>query len=337
MPDKYVKTLEINLDYDRYKEQAKKLNSIRLVNDKDKEAFTELLAKESKYAEQLEFIKQALKDIENFKGPDFKKLRKELVDEMKKTQDDLDNLHRDSKVQRAFKEGFTKLLDSIGKFTKHKIGNFIDDVLDEAKSMLNKIASYSENSSIYSQEATNLKLNYGLTGAKAYAYQMAAEKTGFGSFEGYLENVWFATDETKERFNTLVKKYEESYERDKKTAEAFQQLKTDWSDFKTDMGMQIISWFKENKTEIMNGFRTLLSITKAILTVLSSLMSIFSTGRQRTQSEHEAAVSDILNNNRTTNNNVSVDMTFNNVDPSKVQTYQEAGQIAYRQLIAAIK
>lgn len=279
-------------------------------------------------------IKKINEEIADLKGLDTKEA-KAAVRELNKQKRTLEK----ESVSSILKQGVQKGLVEAGEKAWDGIKKLAESVWTEAKQMLQQMAAFSENSSIYSQEATDLAMNYGLTGAQAYAAQMASKDTGFGSFGSYIENAAFATQETKDRWNTLFEKYEMSYKQDKEIAEEFQHFQTEWQDFKKEMGMEIIHFFMENKDTIKDFLHLGLDFMSFVTKTLGGIAKTL-TGNAgvRSADERQAAISDILAGNVSnySTRTVSVTNTFNGVQSADRVDLINAGLLTYQQVLKAL-
>lgn len=343
----YKKTIiiEPKIDESKAKQIERSVENMtvkKFLSDDAQKQVEEFAKKNAEIEEKIDLTRQALRDIENFKGPEFDKLRNELNEYLK-------SLGYSEKEERpgGLKAGWKDFFSSIGKYAQQqgqKLFNsalkFLGDIYDEAKQMMDDIASYSEKSMTFSSEATNLKLSYGLSGAEAYAWSQAAKDVGFSSFDDYLENFMYATDETNERLQTLVKKYEETYEQDVEVAQAYQQFQAEFEDFKKQLQMELIDFFMENKDTIKAALELGMTFMEAMLQLVGWIAQALSEGHDRTEYERTSAISDIYNNygaQATNNTNVKIDNTFNGVSNNDRGMLIDAGSATYRQILEALK
>lgn len=231
----YTETLQLSVTIDKSELQRIQQEFDRLhIGGLDKKDAETLKKAYTDHQARLEQIKKIEEDISKLRGVQTKEAEqaiKDLEEAKAKLTAGTGTEKKEtfaSKVSSGMGEVKTMMIQK-GVEILQKIGDgfkqLISDITQRAFEMMDTIASYSANSRIFSQEATNLKLNYGLTGAQAYAAQQASQLTGFGSFDSYLENQWFATKEQREEWQKLYKQYEKSYEQDEKVALEFQAFK----------------------------------------------------------------------------------------------------------------
>lgn len=317
-------------DLESIKKDFDKLRVTEVLSPKAKKALEDAFTNTKKKAVELKKINEELEKLEGVKGKDARQLRKALeLEKAKLTAGD------------SLKKGIQEGLVDAGKKAWKTIESVAIDVFNEAKQMMEDIAAYSEGSKVYSAEATSLKMNYGMSGAQAYAAQQASKDTGFGSFDEFVQNYAFATKETQERWQELFQKYEKTYEQDKEIALAFQEFEVEWLDFKKEMGMELIDFFMENKDTIKEVLKGLMHFMEVGLEVFGGLLKWLGDG-VRSDSERNQATSDILqsqvNNNRNDySKSVSVSNTFNGVQSSDRSELVNAGSLTYTQIMEALK
>lgn len=341
----YKKSIIIEPKIDESKvneiEQSIKEMTVKKFLSEDAQQQFEKFAKETNIInEKINLTKKALNDIKDFKSPEFTGLRKELESYLVSLEGSGTKKGKVDLGWDKFFNGMTQKAIQLGKTIYNEAKKFLEDLYDEAKEMMEELASYSETSSVYSSEATNLKLSYGLSGSEAYAWSKAAKDVGFSSFDDYLENFMYATEETNQRLQMLVKKYEETYEHDVEVANAYQKFQESFKDFKTQLELEIINFFMDNSDLIKSTLELATVFMEDMLKLVGWIVQHLSSGRDRTEYERAASIADIYNNygaSATTNTNVKIDNTFNGVSNNDRGMLIDAGSMTYRQILEALK
>lgn len=233
-----------------------------------------------------------------------------------------------------------KLFDNIYNTAK----DFFEDVYSDAKSMLNDIASFDlENSKRFNQEAISLAINWGLTGAEAYAAEQAAEFVGYEDFSDLVSNLWAMNDVQKEEFEKMYDIYYKSYEQNQELALSYQEFNTEWKAFKDELAISFMTWFSENKDTIKMLLSGTVDLLKSILDAVSYVVNLFGgISSERTISERAASAADIISSYTTSNmNNIQIknDITINgSIDKTTVENAVNNGyQQNYRQMLNVFK
>lgn len=332
--NQYVEEILMNVkvndtELNEIKKDFDKLKITEVLSPKAKEELKKSYIEKKKQLKEEEKIRAEMAKLEGIKGKDARKARQALA----QAQNELN-------IGDALKDGIQKGLVEAGKKAWKAIQDVAVDVWNEAKQMMQDIASYSANSRMYSSQATSLKMSYGLSGSQAYAAQKASEMSGFGSFDEFVQNYAFATKETQEHWQELFEKYEKSYKQDEEIALAFQEFEIEWSEFKKEMAMELIDFFMENKDTIKTVMKGLIQFMEVGLEVFGGLLKWLGDG-VRSDTERNQATSDILqnqvNNNRQDySKTVSVSNTFNGVQSSDRTSLINAGNLTFEQVMKAL-
>ena len=339
MADEYVKVLKVKVEdteVQRLKRETDDMTSLQFIDKDQQEAFKKVVNDAKILNAQTELIKKNLQELEGLKGPEAESIRKQFEAQLEALTGE-----KAKERKEAEEKELKDFYDSIEEFTKNKLNRianniqqFFTDIYNDAKEMMSNIAAFSEKSGIFSSEATGLKLSYGLSGAEAYAWSQAAKDVGFSSFDDYLENFMYATDETNERLQKLVEKYTETYEQDKEIAEAYQKFQTEFTDFKKQLQMELIDFFMNNKDTIKTVLQATIEFMKAMLQLVGWIVNFLSGGHERSASERASSLSDIYNNyGAASNTNVKIDNTFNGVGSNDKNMLINAGSLVYRQAL----
>lgn len=247
-----------------------------------------------------------------------------------------------SSVGDVLKNGVKQGLVDAGKKAWSAIEDFAKDTFKQAVEMMKEIAQYTDNSRIFSEEAANLKLTYGLEGGEAYSLQKALQDVGLSGVDEYLEKGWMLSQEQKDYLEEQLNMYRLSYEQDREIALSFQEFEVEWSQFKKEMSVELIHFFMENKDTIKTTMKVLMDFMEVGLQFFSWFMGLYSQDDTRSDYERNKATSDILNNYVTNNGgntskSVSVSNTFNGVQTSDRTDLINAGNLTYQQVIKALE
>lgn len=339
---------QYSLEEDRL-DQIKKLRSeIELLrvaheNDKVKELESEL-KKLSSEQEEFEKLKSGQTDEEDksdkelrtntFKN--FKEGFTEAFDEFKQNSKDFNQLGKDvfNQIHDIVKEKLVEIVRNVKQF--------ISDVLDKIEEM----ASWDITSSrTYNRNAIDLYKETGLVGSQAYGLSQALQKFGFSSYDDYLQALPTMNKNQQEYFTELMKQNSKQYEESIELSSAIENYQNTFDDFKREMQNEVIKFIAENKDEIMNCLKVGVECLKILANVVSGIVSLFSSGSERSSNERKQATTEILTSksskNYTTNNNqntnIKIDNTYNGVGKTDQIWLANTGQMTYQQIIQAFK
>lgn len=237
------------------------------------------------------------------------------------------------------KKAFTKMEGSISKFAEEglkKLKGFVNDAIDEIKSMSEFDLS---GSSYFSKDAASLYRETGLTGSSAYGLSKALESQGFSSFDDFISNIDLMNENQLSYMKEIAEISEKEYDESIEMSRQFDEFSKEYDIFKREMQQSFISFFMENKDAIMNGIKFIMSCLDGLLKLTDGIFSLFSSGRERTDSERTQATADILGLPSTTNvandRSINISNTFNGISQKDQTWLANAGQLTYQQVIAA--
>ena len=237
------------------------------------------------------------------------------------------------------KKAFTKMEGSISKFAEEgleKLKGFVNDAIDEIKSMSEFDLS---GSSYFSKDAASLYRETGLTGSSAYGLSKALESQGFSSFDDFISNIDLMNENQLSYMKEIAEISEKEYDESIEMSRQFDEFSKEYDIFKREMQQSFISFFMENKDAIMNGIKFIMSCLDGLLKLTNGIFSLFSSGRERTDSERTQATADILGLPSTTNvandRSINISNTFNGISQKDQTWLANAGQLTYQQVIAA--
>lgn len=348
----YVEELLLNIKVDKTElEKIQKdfedIKAVELLSPEAKEDLEKAFKQNESRLTKLKEIEKEIAQISKLSGKAAEETLDQLLDaydELKKELKKEDDKSAGAKynVTKTLKDGIKKGLIDAGEKAWDTIKKFAEDTFKQAVEMMKEIAAYSDSSKVFSEEATNLKLTYGLEGSEAYALQKALQDVGLSGIDEYLEKGWMLNQEQRDYLEEQLKMYKRSYESDQEIALAFQKFEVEWSQFKKEMSVELIHFFTENKDTIKTVMSALMTFMEAGLQFFSWFASVFGTDTSRTDYAKTAATSDILNNYVTNNGgtssrSVSINNQFNGVQTSDKTDLINAGSLTYEQVIRALE
>lgn len=278
-----------------------------------------------------------------------------MVDETKKVikvsiQADKKEIDRETdKVKKSFAEEFSKgFNDSIkSKFKVFditdgkavgaalggaagaailKAGQAFVDLIKKSWEELDNMVQYSM---LSNAETRRLAFNYGFSGSQAYGYQKAMDIMGFES----EEDLMFANNSQREKFQELMNKYNEKYTGlyDSGFFEDYMEFQYEMEDMKQELMGEVVGFFIENKDTIKAVMNALLKLAESGINGFGRIIEYFNSGAS------VASNSDIIRNYSSSNSTtIKIDNTFNGVNSSDQSWLANAGQMTYEQIIKAI-
>ena len=340
--DSYTKdiTLKVQVDASDIQKIEKQFDDLAISHLISKEAYDEFKKQYVEIqtrAETIKTLKKSISEIKMFGGEDSAKILKELESQLKKIEGtEEEGISKD--IKDAFKkDGFIgkKVIDGIEELFD-KVIDFAKEMFSEAINNLNEMASFDvANSLVINREARNLMMQYGLSSSQAYAYSKTAEEMGIQS----EEDLFWMNESQRERFAERIGyysgKYEESYNQD--FFKSWQEFQISWQEFKTEIGMELVQFFIDNKDTIMNFMKLGMQFMEATVAVLGEILNLMGSPL-RSSSSQIATTQEIIQNasSNTSNTNVKVDNTFNLAGMSS-EALPNFGNIIYEQIVNALK
>lgn len=223
-------------------------------------------------------------------------------------------------IAPMLKNRLTNLFSDLGR----SIVNLFKDSISEMKEML-------EFSKLSNAETRELAFGYGFSSSQAYGWSKALEQLGMSS----EEDLMYANAQELQQFRAAFEKYSGYYDELAESGyfEKLQEYQVAMEDFKMEMQQEVIGFFIDNKDEIMNAMKGIMTITTWIVKGFSWLMG--------DSSANIATTSDIVSqynntSNSSSNANLSVVNNFNNVDSSVSSDLSREINQEYRQVIRAL-
>lgn len=375
--DEYVKTLKLKLaaEFDKNKlddvrKEFKDLEAVKLgiIDDKSfekaKRSFEEIKKKEY----EIEKLEKAISEIQMF-DKDTAHLS-EMQSMLAKLRDEKEDIEIESKTSNksfggGFKEAFNEwknnakmnlsdfagmgrqafsdMKDAVTKYAKiaaDKIESFVSDAITSIKEMAKWNIS---ESNTYNPEAVSLYMETGLQGAEAYGLNAALKSQNFSSMQDFYEAMPFMTkqqlDDMQENLEIAKKNYENSID----TSMKFEEFSNEYDLLKKELQSELINFFTENSKTIKAFLELGIKVMEFTIKFFGWIMSKFSKGSERTDSERKQAVADILNVSSSSltnaNNSKTVNMsnTYNGVSKADQFWLNNVGQMTYLQIIEALK
>lgn len=326
---KYTKTLnfKVKVDKSELEKIETEFSSLQIkdvfVSSKAKKQFEDAFKAEKTRAAKLRKVNEELESLQGVRGTAASKARFQLQKE---------------KFALTWQDAAMKL----GKKIYDTAKEYITQLYEDAKRMMSNLASYSSSSKVFSEQATNLRLTWGLDSKSAYALQNALEDVGLGSVDEYLEKGWMLNEEQRNYLKEQLKLYEKNYEENEQIALEFQNFEVEWKQFKQELTVEFVHFLMENKELIKSSMKAMMQASEVLIEILATLVDMYDFGKgdERGQSTRDAATSDILSNytnNNQRNTNVSISNTFNTSDRVDRQELLNAGTLTYQQIIEALR
>ena len=368
--DEYVKTLKLNLaaEFDRNKlddvrKEFKDLEAVKLglfdekELDEAKKAFEDFKKKEF----EIQKLKQAISEISIFDKDSarLKELKATLRELKDSDEDDVED-EKDtffggfkeafdewknetvslSDVGKKAFESMSNAISSFGKKALESIKEFVSDAIESIKEMAKWNISQS---STYNPEAVSLYMETGLKGSDAYAMNAALESQNFSSMQDFYEAMPFMTKQQLDYMQETLKIAKENYENSIDDSMKFEEFSKEYDLFKKELQSEFIEFFTENSATIKAFLELGIKAMEFTVKFFGWIMSKFSEGSERTDSERKQAVADILNVSSSSltnaNNSKTVNMsnTYNGVSKADQSWLANVGQMTYLQIIEALK
>lgn len=243
-------------------------------------------------------------------------------------------------MSKQGEKAFNKMKDTISKWATKSleaIKSFVQDALKEMSNM----ASFSANTTKYNATSSEMLMNWGLSGADAYAVQSALQSTGIGSIDTLLTDPTISK-ELMDAFKKDVDLARKQYEEDIEIAEEYQKFQREFSVFKRELQKEVIDFFMNNKDTIKSFLEITMQSMKTIVKIVAAIGE-FLTGegsyKTTSDSERQQITSDILgistNGGSTKSITMNMNNTYNGVNYQDKQSLIDSDNLRYRQGIAA--
>lgn len=354
--DKYVKTVKFDFDYDK-----QSLDSINAEIDKEIANLQNILTGDigTDYADA---IVSAISDLDAQKldlnttftnatanGSTFDETSdmSEFIDGLDIINEILTEINEviqeendKEQAEIDFEDFKSKATDLVKNTLTNAFNSFVSNVKDafsDAWEELDNILAYSKLSDSNTRE---LAFTYGFNSSEAYGYDKSMDILGLESFEDLM----YMTAQEQEQFNELFKNYSSRYADlyDSGFFTDLQDYNVEMANFQEEMQLELVQFFMDNKDTIQTTMKAMIDLSSYAIKVLGWFVDNWGGGTAISDSAKSAATSDIVNqysssNSSTTNTNVNVDNTFNNVASSDQSWLANAGQLTYEQVIKALE
>lgn len=228
----------------------------------------------------------------------------------------------------GIKENFREILADVSKITD----------------MYKGMATYATGTSLITNAAARqTQLQYGLTAGQAYAFDQTQQILGIQSDEDLL----YMNQSQRAVFRQMMQKQQEWYTQLESSGvlRSIQLLQLDFAMFKQEMAVDIMKWFGENKGTLMSIMKASLTVLKALLQAVGSILTFFGANTWvNTYGAGSSILSDTVAAANTTsiNKNVNMTMTSNATgvlsDQDALQAFMEqAMERAVRKTITEIQ
>lgn len=260
LPDEKLQELK-NIYLDKQKKELEIKGLQQLIKEFETLGYTgeEVKDVEDRLAEllgeQVSEAKKSANDVGAF-GGGFKNAAKEWA---------ADKLDMSKQGEKAF----NKMKDTISKWATKSleaIKSFVQDALKEMSNM----ASFSANTTKYNATSSEMLMNWGLSGADAYAVQSALQSTGIGSIDTLLTDPTISK-ELMDAFKKDVDLARKQYEEDIEIAEEYQKFQREFSVFKRELQKEVIDFFMNNKDTIKSFLEITMQSMKTIVKIVAAI------------------------------------------------------------------
>lgn len=146
-------------------------------------------------------------------------------------------------------------------------------ILDNAKQMIDTVASYSVSSSYkVNSQAREQMLTYGLSESQNYAFTQTKQLMGITSDE----DLFWMNSNQKQMFSELMQKESEMYDKmtSNGTLEGFQEMQIDLAILKQEFYANVVKFIADNKDTILSVMEGTLTTLSAILQVTTMILNI---------------------------------------------------------------
>lgn len=375
--DEYVRTLKLKLaaEFDKNKldDVRKEFNNLEAVKlgvidnsslEKAKQSFEEIKKKEFEIAK----LEKAISEIQMFdKDTAHLSAMQSMLAKLKDEKEDIEIESKTSKkgFGGGFKDAFNEWKDNVkmnlsdfagmgrqafsdmkdaivdfGKKALASIESFVSDAITSIKEMAKWNIS---ESNTYNPEAVSLYMETGLQGADAYGLNAALKSQNFSSMQDFYEAMPFMTKQQLDYMEENLEIAKKNYENSIDTAMKFEEFSNEYDLFKKELQSELINFFTENSDTIKAFLELGIKAMEFTIKFFGWIMSKFSKGSERTDSERKQAVADILNVSSSSltnaNNSKTVNMsnTYNGVSKADQSWLANVGQMTYLQIIEALK
>lgn len=278
-------------------------------------------------------IKSEMSNIQKNSKPDIERLK-----ELKLMLDELSDSTKPSEPGLIKKLISDKLGSILGELRK-QLTDFFQDVFDDARARLVDMASYDLQNSIFNNSfAREQALKYGIMDpAQNYALSQTMSELKMNS----EEDLMFMGPATQEKFAERIGYWSGKYTElaNKDFFRIVQEFQLEWNEFKSEMELDVIEFFIQNKETIKQVMKAGLAFMEATLSLLGKLLD--SLQISRTDSQRLNASMEIVRNygGNVSTTNVNINNTLNPASQvlTDKQMLAQAGTLSYAQLIEALK
>lgn len=233
----------------------------------------------------------------------------------------------DSKELAKFKTLSTQLFDNISNKFTDTIKKFFQDILAESKKLLDEMSSYDiANSYKVNSYARQLALQYGLSSSEAFAFNKVKNELGISSEEDLV----MMNENQREKFAERIAYWNDKYQElsDSEYFETLQKFQLEMEEFKTEMELDVIKFFMDNKDTIKNFMSFAIDFMKETLLLIGQVLNFL--GYDQSQ---KLNASDIVQNyGGSSVQNIKIDNTFNGIQATDRNELINAGKLTWVQL-----
>lgn len=340
--DKFTKQILLDVQVDKssldtVQKDISNLKKFKLIDDSSAEKLSKSLEEYEKKQLAIKRLQEDIVKLRKLDTDESKAVVEELQEQQKLIAGDTESLLPDELQDKddgldleQFKSSFASTMSGIAASFLKNLADVFSNAWKEAEEML-------EFSQLSNARTRELSFQYGFTGSQAYGYTQAMQMVGLESEEDLMYANQQELAQFREAFDKYTTKYEELY--DSGFFETMQEYQYEMEDFKQEMQLEVVGFFMDNKTTIMNGMKALMSMAEGVLSIVGPILDFFSKGADRDSSQRTAATNDIINtysSSTSKNMSVKIDNQFNNVSQSDKTWLANSGSLVTEQLIKAI-
>lgn len=196
----------------------------------------------------------------------------------------------------------------------------IADIFKEAWQELDKIVK----SGLLTDPTTRQNaFEYGMSASESYGFEQAKSMLGIHD----EEDLWYMNDFQREKFQEIMTKYAEKYQRlyDSGFFEKYLEFQIEMQEFQQDLKLELVQFFMDNKETIKTfmrlGIKTMEFIIDSLGRLVESLDPDGSTGDAERAADIDSVISTYQNRTQTNNVNINTNANFTGTTDAQKDYY----------------
>lgn len=300
------------------------------INEKDIKEFKSILKQiEDGQETDINRLKEILKTGKSSEKKEKKEKEAEEGEEQSYTFKDFAGKALGMDFNTSFKVQFLEGLAGVLNNALKKLESILGDSWDELNTML-------DYSRLSNREVREQAFEFGFSPEQNYAYTKAMGIMGLTDFE----DLYFLTESQWERFNKNFENYSNKYSElyDNGFFDTLEDYNYTMAEFEEEIKMSFVEMFINNKDIIIAGFKALMTITDAVLSLLRFFVGGKKSERQL-NAEINEEIARIRGSQNVTNKSQSVTFspTFNGVGTDVQKQLNTSLTLVKEQIIAALE